>query len=165
MPRIEFDHLPPDSRVWIFAADRPLADDAQRALLAETDAFLDRWQAHGEPLRCAREWRDGRFLVVGVDQGQAHASGCSVDGLFRIFQRLEQQVGVRLLGGGRVFYRGRDGAIASVERGELKSRVASGDVGPDTTVLDTNITSLADYRDHFERPARESWVGKVLDRR
>ena len=44
------------------------------------DAFLDQWNAHGSALTCAREWRDDRFLAIGVDQSTAGASGCSASG-------------------------------------------------------------------------------------
>ena len=162
MPRMDFSELPLDARIWIFGSDRPLTTDAERALLAEVDGFLERWAAHGEPLRSAREWRDGRFLVIGVDHTQAHASGCSVDGLFRAFQRLEPEIDARLLGGGRVFYRTQSGEIASVARDDLKARIAAGEITSDTMMFDTTLTSLRDYRGGFERPVRDSWMARAV---
>ena len=74
MPIVHFDDLPDSARVWIFASDVPLAGETADLVLASVDAFLAGWKAHGVPLRCARDWRDGRFLAVGVDVTAENAS-------------------------------------------------------------------------------------------
>lgn len=158
MPKVPFDSLPDTSRVWIFASDRPLAGASAERLLDEVDAFLDQWKAHGAALRCARDWRDDRFLAIGVDARQAEASGCSIDGLFRAFQSLQREIGTQLLGGGRVFYRDRDGAPRVATRDEFEKLVESGGVSRDTCVFDTSVTSAGAYRSAFERPAAEAWT-------
>ncbi len=162
MPIVPFELLPDSSRIWIFGSDRPVTGAAADQLLGEVDTFLNSWQAHGEPLRCGRLLADGRFLVVGVDQSDANASGCSIDGLFRRLQHLESSIGARMVGGGRVFYRDHSGAAQSVARTELDSLVARGEVGPDTVVFDTSITDLGEWRARFEQPARKTWVADLL---
>ncbi len=162
MPIVPFESLPDSSRVWIFGSDRPVTGEAAEQLLGEVDRFLDEWRAHGDPLRCGRLWTDDRFLVVGVDQSTANASGCSIDGLFRRLQGLEKTIGARLVGGGRVYYRDHSGVAQCVARAELDDLVAKGDVGPDTTVFDTSITDLGEWRAKFEQPARKTWVGELM---
>lgn len=162
MPIVPFESLPDSSRIWIFGSDRPVTGAAADTLLGEVDQFLDAWRAHGQPLRTGRLWTDGRFLVIGVDQSDAHASGCSIDGLFRRLQQLEGTIGARLVGGGRVYYRDHGGAAQSVDRAELDSLVSRGEVGPDTVVFDTSITDLGEWRARFERPARKTWVADLL---
>jgi hypothetical protein len=164
MPIVPFETLPDSSRVWVFGSDRPVTGGAAEQLLGEVDRFLDEWRAHGEPLRCARLWTDDRFLVIGVDQSTANASGCSIDGLFRRLQGLEQAIAARLVGGGRVFYRDHSGVAQCVARSDLDRLVASGDIGPDTTVFDTSITDLGEWRERFELPARKTWVGELIKR-
>src|SRR5437764_6578586 len=104
MPIVPFDSLPDASRVWIFGSDRALTGADADRLLAEVDRFLAQWKAHGVPLTCAREWRDQHLLTIGVDSTQESASGCSIDGLFRVLQTLERALSARLVAGGRVFY-------------------------------------------------------------
>jgi hypothetical protein len=88
MPRVSFEELPDDARVWVFGAASEVTPPASERLLDAVDDFLAHWNAHGSPLVCAREWRDDHFLAIGVDQSTAGASGCSIDGLFRTLQRL-----------------------------------------------------------------------------
>ena len=162
MPIVPFESLPDSSRIWVFGSDRPVTGAAADRLLAEVDRFLEGWRAHGEPLRSARLWRDHHFLIVGVDQSDAHASGCSIDGLFRSLQALEREIDARLVGGGRVFYRDHSGVAQSAARSELDSLIASGAVGPNTVVFDTSLTDLGEWRAKFEQPARKTWVGQMM---
>ena len=160
MPRIPFDSLPDDARVWVFAAADPLEGDAAARLLTHVDAFLDRWAAHGVPLACARDWRDDRFLAVGVDQSREGASGCSIDGMFRTLQGLEPALGTTLLGGGRVYWRDAAGAVRMAERDAFAREVR--DAGADVPVFDTTVTAAGDWRARFERPLRESWHARLV---
>ena len=162
MPRVSFDSLPDDARVWVFGAAEEMEPTARLQLLDAVDEYLAQWHAHGEPLRCARDWRDERFLAIGVDQSTAGASGFSIDGLFRTIARLEPELGTKLLGGGRVYYRAGDGRIASTTRPAFVALARAGDVGPETPVFDTSITTASAWREAFERPMRESWHASLL---
>ena len=161
MPTARFSELPADARVWVFASDRPLQGDDANLLLQEVDRFLDQWKAHGAPLRSAREWRDDRFLAIGVDPTAEQASGCSIDGLFRGLQQLERRLGTGLVAGGRVFYRDGKG-IALALRQEVPTLFQHGEITGDSKVFDTSITDARSFRERFERPARETWVASLM---
>jgi hypothetical protein len=162
MPVVPFETLPDSSRVWVFGSDKLLTEEGTKALLAGVDAHLADWKAHGAPLTVGREWRDGRFLIVAVDQSTAGASGCSIDGLFRVLQQLERQVGASLVGGGRVFYRDDHGVVQSASRDEIASLAHNGGITKDTVVFDTALTDLGAWRTHFEQRAKKSWVNDLL---
>lgn len=163
MPITSFSSLPDDARLWVFAASDGIPPERSAPLLAAVDEWLSEWKAHGEPLTSARDWRDDRFLVIGVDQSTAGASGCSVDALFRILQQLQGQLGTSLVGGGRVFYQNRDGGIESATRAAFSDRANAGGVDADTIVYDTAVTSAADYRRGFTRRAGDSWHRELLE--
>jgi len=158
MPIVPFESLPDDARLWIFGAEHPLAGPAADRLLTEVDDFLATWRAHGAPLACARDWRDGRFLAIAVDQRTAGASGCSIDGLFRRIQGLQAELGTSFVAGGRVYYRDPAGAIQSVPRHAF----AAAGVTPDTRVFDTALTTAGEYRGGFEKRVAESWHATLL---
>jgi hypothetical protein len=163
VPIVAFDSLPDSARLWVFASDSTLTGAAADTVLAAVDSFLADWKAHGVPLRCAREWRDGRFLAIGVDVTAENASGCSIDGLFRTLQQLERQVGTRLVGGGRVFYRTKSG-IDLATREEFALRVARGEVARETPVFDTTVTDAGHWRSQFEVPAGTAWTAGFFSR-
>lgn len=162
MPFVTFDTLPDDARVWTFGSDRALDASESATLLAAVDRHLATWKAHGTPLTAAREWRDGRFFVIGVDQWAAHASGCSIDALFQVLRAVESQLRVSLLGGGRVFYRDAEGAVTAASRSEFSELSSSGSVTGDTIVFDPTITLLGEWRARFETSASNSWHASLL---
>lgn len=164
MPLVAFDSLSDESRVWVFAADPPLDDRRSRELLAMVDAYLDQWTAHDKPLTCGREWRDNRFLVVGVDQSGAHASGCSIDGLYRKLAEFEKQNSVSLLSRDPVFYRDSSGDVHSASRDEFARLSSAGGISGETKVFDTSIGALGEWRGRFELPAAGSWHRALLSR-
>jgi len=161
MPIVPFSALPDSARVWVFASDRELSGAVADSLMAAVDQFLSQWKAHGVPLRCARDWRDDRFLAVGVDVNEENASGCSIDGLFRTLQQLQRSVGVQLVGGGRVFVRGENG-VETMSREELVQRIANGGVSRETPVFDTSLADAGAWRERFELPAGEAWTSKLF---
>ena len=161
MSLVPFSALPDNARIWIFGSDKPLSGAVADTLLAEVDSYLDQWKAHGFPLRAAREWRDDRFLIVGIDPTVEQASGCSIDGLFRSLQQLQKSIGAQLLGGGRVFYRDPSGATQAVDREEFSTLASAGKIGAKTPVFDTSLTQLDAWKSKFERPLAESWAAAL----
>jgi len=161
--RIPFSSLPADARLWIFAAERPLAPAEQDRLLAVVDDFLDQWKAHGHPLAGGRDLRYGQFLLVAVDESQEGASGCSIDSMTRSLSELERHLGVELVNHGPVLYRSAEG-VARTTRPAFGDRVKTGEITPDTIVFNNTLTRVGDLADQWEVPARASWHGKAFFR-
>lgn len=164
MPRVAFDDLPPEARVWIFAAGRSLADDERARVTREVDAFIDQWTAHDVPLRAGRDLRYDQFIFVAVDERPAGASGCSVDALVRRMKALQVELGVELVNHAPVLYRDAAG-IARVSRERFADLAESGEVSSRTVVFDNTLTKVAQVREgRWELPAGESWHGAAFFR-
>jgi hypothetical protein len=162
VPRIPFDELPPDARLWIFAASRPLTEDERGRILAETDAFIDHWTAHGVPLSAARELRHGQFVLVGVNERAAGASGCSIDALVRRMGQLQSTLGVELTDNAPVLFRSGE-AIERVPRERFAELAEQGEVGPDTIVFDNTVERVADVRSgRWETRAADAWHARAF---
>jgi hypothetical protein len=162
MPRISFEELPSDARLWIFAAERPLSTEESDRVLEATDAFIDEWAAHGVPLTAGRELRYNQFVLVGVDERAAGVSGCSVDALVRRMQQLEQVLDVELVNNGPVLYR-EGNVIERVSRERFAELAASGTVGPSTRVFDNTLTRVGDLvAGKWEVKAADAWHAKAF---
>lgn len=162
MPLVAFDQMPPDARLWIFAAERPLGEDDRRRLFAIVDGFLEGWRAHGLPLTAARDWRYDRFLLVAVDEASAGPSGCSIDAMVRQIEDLERAIGVALLDHGPVLFR-REDRIERLTRPEFAALARTGVVSPDTIVFNNTLTRVAELREGlWETPARGSWHARAF---
>lgn len=162
MPLVDFASLPDDARCWVFGARAPLDDVDAPRLLKAVDRFLKDWKAHGHPLTCAREFRDEHFLVIGVDETASDASGCSIDGLFKLLQEAEKGIGTSMVGGGLVHFRDALGLVHCVTRGDFGVMAQDGDVTSATPVFDATISTVGDYRARFEVPAGKAWHASLL---
>ncbi len=162
MPRIAFDALPDDARVWIFSAERKLNDTERSRLLAQVDAFIEQWGAHAVPLTAGRNFVYDRFLFVAVDQRAAGPSGCSIDALVRQMRSLQDEIGVELVNHAPVLFRQGE-EIARVPREAFAELAEAGEVGPDTTVFNNTLMSLGDVRaGRWEVPASDSWHARAF---
>ena len=162
MSIVPFDQLPGDSRLWIFAAERPLSELERSRVLGAVDAFIGQWAAHAVPLTTARDLRYDQFIFVAVDERAAGASGCSVDALVRQMKGLQVELGVELVNHAPVLYRDGDG-IARVAREEFAYLAESGGVSSATVVFDNTLTTVGAVRDgRWELPARDSWHGRAF---
>lgn len=160
MPQVPFLSLPPHARLWIFAAERPVVGSEASRLLAQVDAFVGSWKAHGVPLTAARDWRHDRFLLVAVDERAAGVSGCSIDALTGTLKDLERELGARLLETGPVLYRA-DGDIRRASRAEFRALADQGTVHADTTVFDNTVDSVGAL-DRWETTAGTAWHAKAF---
>jgi hypothetical protein len=163
MPKVPFEQLPDDARLWVFAADRPLRTEEQARLLDHADRFLTGWAAHGAPVVGARALRDGRFLLVGADERATGVSGCSIDTLFRSLGELEREMDVSLRDGGLVFWRDEDGTIHAGSRPAFREHARRGAVGADTIVFDNTVSTVGDLRTgRWEVAMRDSWHARAF---
>jgi len=165
MPLVQFESLPDSARTWVFAADRNLSASQAGQLLNAVDEFLSSWKAHGTSLHSGRDWRDDRFLTVAVDQTAAGASGCSIDGLFRILKSVEKRVGAGLVASGNVFYRSASGTVESVTREKFAKLAAQGEIRDTTVVFDPTVTTLGEWRANFQTDVAHSWHAALIRER
>lgn len=162
MPLVPFDTLPDDARVWVFASQAPLDEIDEPRLLAAVDGYLLTWRAHGATLTCAREFREEYFLAVGVDERASGASGCSIDGLFRVLQKIEDGIGTSMVGGGNVYFRDPTGLVVWCTRSQFELMAKMGEVSGATRVFDLTVTTVGGFRADFERRAPDSWHRALL---
>lgn len=157
MPRLDISQLGDESRIWVFGISPAPDPQQQKRILTAVDGFLDQWIAHGTPIVSARDIVDKSFLVIAVDR-RSETSGCSIDRMFSLLQRLERDLEVSILESNRVFVRGTDGTARALSRTQFRER---GDAH--TVVFDTLAERLGEVRHGgWERQAGESWHRKLL---
>ncbi|HEX5725085.1 MAG TPA: hypothetical protein VFX98_06440 [Longimicrobiaceae bacterium] len=163
MSAVEFDRLPDDARLWVFAASRALEPAEGEALLERVDHFLERWLAHGAEVVGGRELRHGRFLLVGADERATGVSGCSIDTLFHALAALEEELGVTLRDSGPVQFRDEEGAIRSVPRSEFRLMARTGEVTEETVVFDNTVATVGEARaGRWETRLRDTWHARAF---
>ncbi len=164
MPRVPFETLPDASRLWVFGVGRDLEEAEEQSFLSAVDRFLDTWAAHGVTLRCGRDWRHGRFLLVAVDEASEPPSGCSIDAMVGVLKDQEKVLGVPIVDSSPVWFLQAD-QVHRLSRADFQRLVEDGTVDAEMVVFDNTVTRLTEERaGRWERPARESWHRKAFFR-
>ncbi len=158
---VNFSALPNESRIWIYQSNRKLSKEEVEYIDAKARYFLNEWTAHGANLEAGFEIRYNRFLIIGLNQANASASGCSIDASVHFIQSLEQKIGVDLLDKMNVtFYTGD--FIAHKSLSEFKKMAKNRSVSPNTVVFNNLVNTKAEYLEHWEVPAKDSWHSRFL---
>ena len=154
---VAFGSLPARARVWIYQASRPLAEEEIVGLLPRLAAFAEEWTSHGRQLAAAAQVLHRQFLVIGLDEAMAGASGCSIDASVRFVQGLEELLGVGLLEKSRMAFL-ENGQLRLLTRPELRAAIAAGQVGPNTLYFNNTLTTKAELDAHWPAPAAQTWL-------
>lgn len=158
---VPFKELPPTSRIWIYQSNRKLSDAEVAEITGLMDDFIQQWTAHGEKLSAGYEIRYGRFIVIGLDQSNAAASGCSIDASVHFIQSLEKKYDVDLLDKMNVTFRQGE-YIAYKPLLDFKKMAKDRAISPQTIVFNNLVTNVQEYNDHWEVEAGESWHKRFL---
>ncbi|MGV6828463.1 MAG: ABC transporter ATPase [Flavobacteriales bacterium] len=157
----EFNKLPENARIWIYQANRKLSDDEIHFISEKTQLFLEQWTAHGSDLEAGFEIKYHRFIIIGLNQEKATATGCSIDASVHFIQSLEKALGVKLLDKMNVtFYNGD--FIAHKSLSDFRKMAKARSVSKNTIVFNNLVQTKAEYLENWEVPAKDSWHNRFL---
>lgn len=156
------DSLSSESRIWIYGAERALTREETATVRKRAQDFVGQWGSHQRALQAAADVLHHRFLVLAVDETQAEASGCSIDGSVRFVQDLGAELGVDFFNRMRFSFRDEAGKIHTVGREQFKLLYAQGQLTNDSIVFDPLVKELGELRQIFERPLEDSWHSRMV---
>lgn len=151
----------PDSRIWIFQADRALTEAETAELRMLLSQWVKGWKAHAEPVK---GWADicfQRFLIFVADITLVPVSGCSMDSLMRFVQRLGNAIGVNWFDRLQVAL-WQDGKIAAYPLSTVETLWAAGQLNLQTKYFNNTVQTLAAWREGWLIPLQEGWLGERL---
>ncbi|MDA8572473.1 ABC transporter ATPase [Flavobacteriaceae bacterium] len=156
-----FQELSETSRVWIYQSNRSFSETELEEISQKTSQFLTSWTAHGADLNAGFEIRYKRFIVIGLDQNLQSATGCSIDASVHFIQQLEQEYSVDLMDKMNVSYKQGD-FVAYKSLKDFKTMAKNRAVSKKTVVFNNLVQNKAEYLEHWEVPASESWHSRFF---
>ncbi|PZW42531.1 hypothetical protein LX95_00845 [Mesonia algae] len=158
---VDFKELPNESRIWIYQSNRPFTEEEVMQLNEEVAQFLKQWTAHGANLNAGFEIKHKRFIIIGLDQSQQGATGCSIDASVHFIQELEKKYEVDLLDKMNVSFKQGE-FIAYKPLIDFKKIVKNRSVSPKTIVFNNLVNTKEEYLHEWEIPLEESWHNRFL---
>ena len=159
---VDFNTLPEDSRIWIYQANRSFTKDEIKEISSKLDVFIENWTAHGSDLESGYKIVYKRFIVIALNQNLNIATGCSIDASVHFIQQLEKDYNVDLMDKMNVSYKQGE-FIAYKPLLEFKKMAKQKAVSGNTIVFNNLVTNIAEFNEHWEVPAHESWHSRFLN--
>lgn len=158
---VDFNFLPATSRFWIFTADRLLTSDESKLISEELASFIKQWTAHKQELNASFTLIDQAVLVIGVDEAQTGASGCSIDAMTKEVVKVAQMVSVDFLNRFAIVLKTNKGLLVT-NANRLKELYTSGEVTEQTLVSNTLLNNFSELNSHLYIPIKETWMNRYL---
>jgi hypothetical protein len=134
----------PESRVWVYQADRFLSETEVHWLDEQIEAFTKEWASHGSQLKASGTVVDSIFVVLSVNADESAASGCSIDSSVRFIKQAGAELNVDFFNRLKVVKENKLGEKEIVSYASLKN--FSGEYFYDLTVQ-----TLQDFRTSFRK--------------
>jgi hypothetical protein len=154
-------NLANDSRIWIFQANRKFSTEEKEIITSKLNTFIADWNAHGAELLADFELPYDQFIVVGVDENQATASGCSIDKLTKLVREIDVDYSFDLLNRMLVSYENEEEVFIE-KLPTFKQKVKDGTI-KNVKVFNNGISSLNDFKQNWLLPIEESWAKTLLN--
>lgn len=152
----DYNTLAPNSRVWIFQADREFSADETATLSNEVLQFVDNWLSHGSLLKAHYKILHNRFIIFFADGEGDNMCGRAIDASVRFIKELEKKYSVSLLDRSRVAYI-KNGMVYACTLDELGQRIEAGKITPDTEVFNNLVSTREEFDNQWTIPLAKSW--------
>jgi hypothetical protein len=152
----------PESKIWIYQADRLLTEQESNLVAEKTAGFAAQWISHNRDLKASGECVHQLFIVLMVDESMAGASGCSIDKSVRFVQSLESELGVSFFNRLNFTYLDSDKNIHIAMKQHFKTLFLEKNIDEDTLVFDTLVKNKEEFDNFFIKPLRDSWHKRMV---
>lgn len=161
--KVDFENLSPQSKIWIYPADRILHDDDIITIRPQLQNFLENWSSHGSPILNFGDIYYNKFLVLFADETRSRASGCSIDYSVHFITELGNIIGVNFFQHLEIQY--LDGKNLKTVSGtkNLKELINNLSIDGETLFFDNTIKDKHQFNTEWIKPIKNSWLKRFLN--
>lgn len=144
---MSLENFSPESKVWIYQADRFLTETEKVWLQEQMNEFTENWASHGSQLKASGIIYNDFTVVLAVDTTVANSSGCSIDKSVHFIKEVGKALQVDFFNRLKVWIK---------DNNEF-SRVSFKDLSNFSSAcyFDGTIQNLKDFKAKFEIPVSE----------
>ena len=148
--------LSPNARVWVYQSDRAFSDEEVTAIKSKMAEFTGAWTAHDNRLTSGGDVLYKHFIIFGVDESFASASGCSIDKSVNFVKQVEEEYKVDMFNRMCFAYM-VDGDVKTAHREAFGAAYAAGDINDQTTVFNNLVNTNEALAASWQVALGDSW--------
>lgn len=158
---IDYNALPPDSRVWIYQSNRAFSPTENDEIQDQVRQFIQQWQSHGKAVKAWGTLQYNRFIIFIVDESYEPPSGCSIDSSVALIKQLEQTYQVDFFDRMNFAYK-KDHAVLAANRSDFAQLYQNGSINDQTIVFNNLVNTKKDLEDNWEIALGTSWHARMV---
>lgn len=157
----DLEDFSPDSKTWIFTANRVMTAEEVTQISAKLKDFTKSWVSHNNQLKAEAFILHNIFIILTVDNSAAMASGCSIDTAMRFIQTIQIDFEIDFLDRQSFVYLDGGNAVHLIRKNEMAEKIASGEITDDTLFYDTLVENLGQLRTDMIKPRNSFWMKNI----
>ena len=159
---VEFEKMPPDARIWIYQANKPLNESSKGLLSEKIISFLNEWQSHGNGLKTSWKLFFDRFLILAVDEKYNSISGCSIDKSVHYLRTLGNDLEIDFLEKSSIAVFEQNN-ISTFTLKEVKNLIKEGKITRESIIFNNLVSTLSDLDSNWQQPASQTWLSRSFN--
>ncbi len=155
------DSFSPESRVWIYQADRNLNEFEVLQIETILKGFAAQWTAHQMPLKAATEVRFNRFVIFYVDENNNEISGCGIDKSVQLIKKIEQELSVDFFNRMQIAYQSEN-EIKTFMLHDTQKLFDEKVIMVNTIIFNNLVNSKQELETEWQCQLQHSWLWRKI---
>ncbi len=161
LPTILPKNFHPQSRVWVYQANRTFTMGEIFELEPLLEDFVASWKSHGAAVKGYATVLYGQFILIMADETATTVGGCSTDSSVHVIKAIEQMTGVQMFNRTLLAFYIKD-KVQTVPQAQLNYALENGLLALDTLYFNNLVNTKATLETEWLQPIAKSWLAKTI---
>lgn len=161
LPTILPKNFHPQSRVWVYQANRTFTMGEIFELEPLLEDFVSSWKSHGAKVKGYATVLYGQFILIMADETATTVGGCSTDSSVHVIKAIEQMTGVQMFNRTLLAFYIKD-KVQTVPQAQLNYAIENGLLSMDTLYFNNLVNTKAMLESEWLQPIANSWLTKTI---
>jgi hypothetical protein len=162
LPTILPKNFHPESRVWVYQANRTFTMGEIFELEPLLEDFVESWKSHGAKVKGYATVLYGQFILIMADETATTVGGCSTDSSVHLIKAIEASTGVQMFNRTLLaFYINEK--VQTVPQAQLNYALENGLLSMDTLYFNNLVNTKATLETDWLQPISKSWLAKTIN--
>jgi len=171
-----FKNLPPESKLWVFAADQSFSREQNETIYKNLTGFVNEWSTHGVKNDTEFYILYNRIVLIAASNADCGgASGCSIDSLNNFMKKLGNDLNLNFFNRMQILYLDTEkhtgletlsehvySDIISTDLQALTEKFANKEIDENTKVINLAVSTVSGFYNDFVQPVKKTWIAKHL---
>lgn len=162
LPTILPKHFDPQSRVWVYQANRTFTMGEIFEVEPLLENFVDGWKSHGAKVKGYATVLYGQFVVIMADETATTVGGCSTDSSVHVIKAIEGLTGVQMFNRTLLAFYMKD-KVQTIPQAQVNYAIENGLLTMETLYFNNLVNTKSTLETEWLLPISKSWLAKTIN--